>query len=338
MTDRRRFLQLGLAGTAALATGCAATTLEDRGGTAPARPGTPRGPVFLSTWDHGLEAARKGWDVLQAKGTVLDAVEQGVMLIESDLSSRSVGLGGLPDRDGRTTLDACIQTHEGLAGAVACLEDIEHPISVARAIMERTPHVMLVGEGAKQWALENGFPEKKVDLPEVRQAWQEWLAKSAYKPVVNIENHDTIGLLGMDTRGTLAGSCTTSGMAYKIHGRVGDSPLIGAGLFVDGEVGAACATGTGELVIRTAGSHTVVELMRQGMEPGEACKQAVHRILRKNPGLQDAQVGFLALRNDGAHGAHAILSGFNYGLRSATEDRMVESTYERPAPPPKDEE
>lgn len=329
MTDRRRFLQLGLAGTAALATGCAATTLEDRGGTAPARPGTPRGPVFLSTWDHGLEAARKGWDVLQAKGTVLDAVEQGVMLIESDLSSRSVGLGGLPDRDGRTTLDACIQTHEGLAGAVACLEDIEHPISVARAIMERTPHVMLVGEGAKQWALENGFPEKKVDLPEVRQAWQEWLAKSAYKPVVNIENHDTIGLLGVDGAGRLAGSCTTSGLAFKIHGRVGDSPIIGSGLFVDGDVGAACATGLGELVIRVAGSHTVVELMRQGMGPDAACKEAVQRILRKNPDLTEQQVGFLALRKDGAYGAHAIYSGFNFAVRTMEEDRLLESPYER---------
>lgn len=331
MTDRRHFLKLGLAGTAALAAGCGATSHRDRTGNAdgPAVPSGGEGPVVLSTWDNGILAARKAWDVLQAKGSVLDAAEQGVMLIESDLSNRSVGLGGLPDRDGHTTLDACIQTHEGKAGAVAFLEGIEHPISVARAIMERTPHVMLVGEGAKQWALANGFPAKRVDLPEVRAEWAEWQKQSLYKPVVNIENHDTIGLLAMDADGRFAGSCSTSGMAFKVRGRVGDSPIIGAGLFVDGEVGAACATGVGELVIRTAGSHTVVELMRQGMEPAAACREAVHRILRKDPGLTGQQVAFIALRKDGAHGAHAIYEGFNYALRTAREDRLVASPFEQ---------
>ena len=248
--------------------------------------------MVLSTWDHGLAANAKAWETLEAKGSVLDAVERGVMVTESDFSNRSVGLGGTPDRDGHTTLDACIQDHDGRCGAVACLERIEHPISVARAIMERTPHVLLVGEGAHRWALENGFTEKEVDIPEVRAAYDEWLKTSDYKPVVNRENHDTIGLIAMDFSGRMAGSCTTSGMAYKIHGRVGDSPIIAAGLFVDGEVGAACATGTGELVIRTAGSHTIVELMRQGMEPEAACKEAL--AIPVHPDLSDDQIDFVA--------------------------------------------
>ena len=289
----------------------------------------PAGAKVISTWQHGLQANEAAWNSLGNGGSILDAVELGVAAVESDLTNRSVGLGGRPDRDGHVTLDACIQDHVGRAGAVAFVEHFEHPISIARAVMERTPHVMLVGEGAERWALENGFTRKEVDLPEVRKAWQEWLKTSDYKPVVNVENHDTIGMVGVDASGRLAGSCTTSGMAYKVHGRVGDSPIIGAGLFVDGEVGAACATGTGELVIRVAGSHTVVELMRQGMEPDAACREAVHRILKQNPGLEDHQVGFLALRADGAHGAHAIYEGFDFALTTDAGTELVRSGFER---------
>ena len=289
----------------------------------------PAGAKVISTWQHGLQANEAAWNTLGNGGSILDAVELGVAAVESDLTNRSVGLGGRPDRDGHVTLDACIQDHAGRAGAVAFVEHFEHPISIARAVMERTPHVMLVGEGAERWALENGFTRKEVDLPEVRQAWQEWLKTSDYKPVVNVENHDTIGMVGVDASGRLAGSCTTSGMAYKVHGRVGDSPIIGAGLFVDGEVGAACATGTGELVIRIAGSHTVVELMRQGMEPDAACREAVHRIMKQNPGLKDHQVGFLALRADGAHGAHAIYEGFDFALTTDSGTELVKATFEQ---------
>ncbi|MFN4257601.1 MAG: isoaspartyl peptidase/L-asparaginase family protein, partial [Saprospiraceae bacterium] len=189
--------------------------------------------------------------------------------------------------------------------------------------MEKTPHVMLVGAGAERWALENGFERREVDLPEVRAAWQEWLKTSQYKPMANIENHDTIGMVAMDAQGRLAGSCTTSGLAYKVHGRVGDSPIIGAGLFVDGEAGAACATGVGELVIRVAGSHTVVELMRQGRTPEEACQEAVARIRRKHRDLEGMQVGFLAIRSDGAHGAWALREGFTYALRTPSYDHLV---------------
>ncbi len=328
--DRRHFLKLGVAGTAALAAGCVIATSKEKKIPTPIVPGSAGsgGPIILSTWNHGLPANAKAWDVLNNKGSVLDAVEQGVMVVESDFTNRSVGLGGSPDRDGHTTLDACIQDHDGKCGSVAFLEHIEHPISVARAIMEKTPHVMLVGEGAHRWALENGFTDKKLDLPEVKKANEEWLKTSKYKPIVNRENHDTIGLIAIDANGRMAGSCTTSGLSYKIHGRVGDSPIIGAGLFVDGDVGAACSTGTGELVIRIVGSHTVVELMRQGVEPQEACKQAVKRILKFLPNPKDHQVGFLALRKDGAYGAWSIQKGFNFALRTANDERMVDAGFD----------
>lgn len=332
-TDRRTFLGTGLLGTAALLTGCGTSAEDER--TDPPRAsatdgtGSPvptgKGPVIISTWDHGIPANARAWEVLTSGGSVLDAVERGVMVVESDLTNRSVGLGGTPDRDGHTTLDACIQDHDGKCGAVAFLETIEHPISVARAIMERTPHVMLVGDGALKWARQNGFEPRKVDLPEVRKAYEEWLKTSNYAPVVNRENHDTIGLVALDASGRMAGSCTTSGMGYKIHGRVGDSPIIGAGLFVDGEVGAACSTGTGELVIRTVGSHTVVELMRHGRSPEESCKEAVGRILKFLPDPKAHQVGFLALRSDGAIGAWALQPGFTYAVRDASGERLVKA-------------
>jgi len=302
---------------------------EESPGTIANGPSPGKGPIVLSTWKHGLMANTKAWQVLSAKGSVLDAVEQGVSVVESDLSNRSVGLGGHPDRDGSVTLDACIQDHNGKAGAVAFLQRFEHPISVARAIMDRTPHVMLVGKGAEQWALENGFEQLDVEIPEVRQAWQEWLRTSTYKPIANIENHDTIGMIAMDSDGQLAGSCTTSGMAYKIHGRVGDSPIIGAGLFVDGEVGAACATGVGELMIRTSGSHTVVELMRQGRTPEEACREAVRRVAKHVPANEAMQVGFLALRADGLYAGRSLYAGFDYAAKTNSVEGMVDAGYDR---------
>jgi N4-(beta-N-acetylglucosaminyl)-L-asparaginase len=327
--DRRQFLKLGSLGAVALVTACSSGDAD-----APAEQPTisaGTGPLVLSTWRHGMAANDKAWTVLQAGGSVLDAVEQGVAVVESDLTNRSVGLGGNPDRDGRVTLDACIQDHEGRAGAVAFVQRFEHPVSIARAIMERTPHVMLVGAGAEQWAAQNGFTPRDVEIPEVRQAWLEWLKTSDYKPIVNVENHDTIGMVAMDAQGRLAGSCTTSGMAYKIHGRVGDSPIIGAGLFVDGEVGAATATGVGELMIRTAASHTVVELMRQGRTATEACREAVQRILRKVPDTSNMQVGLLAIRKDGDHGGWSHYKGFDRAVYDKTGARMEICGFERAA-------
>jgi N4-(beta-N-acetylglucosaminyl)-L-asparaginase len=338
--DRRHFVKLGLAGTTALITGCVRDVDEELAGskaTALAK------PIILSTWKHGLPANARAMEVLAAGGSVLDAVEQGVAVVESDFTNRSVGLGGLPDRNGKVTLDACIQDHEGRAGAVAFIQEFEHPVSIARAIMERTPHVMLVGAGAERWALENGFARKLVDIPEVRQSWRDWLLTSEYKPGVNTENlsggstellggseqHDTIGMIAMDATGRMAGSCTTSGLAWKVHGRVGDSPIIGAGLFVDGDVGAACATGVGELVMRTVGSHAVVERMRQGMEPEQACREAVLHILRRDPGLKGTQVGFLAIHKDGRAGGWGLYEGFNFALSTGGTTTLVEAGYER---------
>jgi N4-(beta-N-acetylglucosaminyl)-L-asparaginase len=328
MQDRRQFIKLASIGSAALAIGCGADGSVDQE-TAPTRTEKSEGPLVLSTWRHGVAANAKAWEVLSAGGNVLDAVEQGVAVVESDLTNRSVGLGGMPDRDGHVTLDACIQDHEGRAGAVAFVQRFEHPISIARAVMERTPHVMLVGAGAERWALENGFAPRDVEIPEVRAKWLEWLKEGQYKPVVNSENHDTIGMIAMDAQGRLAGSCTTSGMAFKVHGRVGDSPIIGAGLFVDGEAGAACATGVGELVIRTAGSHTVVELMRQGMDPNTACKEAVRRIIKQNGDMTDKQVGFLAIRKDGVFGGFSVYNGFEYALNTPDRTELVETAFDR---------
>ena len=276
-------------------------------------------PLVISTWNFGIDANVAAWNVLSKGGGALDAVEMGAQVPESDPKQNSVGLGGLPDRDGRVTLDACIMDENANIGSVACLEHILHPISVARKVMEKTPHVMLVGDGALQFALANGFKKEKRSIsPESEKAWKEWLKKSEYKPIANIENHDTIGMVAMDKTGNLSGACTTSGMAYKLHGRVGDSPIIGAGLFVDNEVGAATSTGVGEEVIRIVGSHLVVELMRQGNSPLDACKKAVERIVKNQPQKsKEIQVGFLAINKNGEHGAFALQKGFTYALYSS---------------------
>lgn len=277
-------------------------------------------PIVISTWRFGLEANAEAWKILSTNGRALDAVEAGVKVPEADPNERSVGMGGRPDRDGRVTLDACIMDENMNIGSVACLEHVVHPISVARAVMEKTPHVMLVGEGALQFALAQGFKKEKLLTAESEAEWKEWLKKSEYKPQANIENHDTIGMIAMDRNGNLSGACTTSGMAFKMHGRVGDSPIIGAGLYVDNEVGAATATGHGEEVIRIAGCHAVVELMRQGLAPEAACKAAVERIIgnakKRNKPLSELQIGFIAINKKGEHGAFCLQKGFNYAVYS----------------------
>ena len=254
----------------------------------------------------------------------MDAVEGGVMVVEADPESMSVGYGGLPDRDGNVTLDACIMDHEGNAGAVCFLQHIKHPIAVARKVMEETPHVMLAGEGALKFAMEQGFQKEDLLTDAARKAWEEWMVKAEYKPTANWENHDTIGMIAIDKKGNLSGSCTTSGMAYKINGRVGDSPIIGAGLYVDNEVGAAVATGNGELMMKTLGSFLIVELMRQGMTAQEACLAAVDRIAKKYE-IKDMQVGYLAMDIAGSVGAYALHPGFNYAETIKGETNLVDS-------------
>lgn len=271
----------------------------------------PGGPVVVSTWDFGMKANQEAWKVLSGDGRAMDAVEQGVRIIEGDKSNHSVGIGGLPDRDGHVTLDACVMDETGNAGSVCFLEHIVHPVSVARKVMENTPHVILSGEGALQFALEEGFEKTDLLTPAAKKAWKEWQKKAEYKPVINIENHDTIGMVALDAAGNLSGACTTSGLAYKMHGRVGDSPIIGAGLFVDNEVGAATATGMGEAVLKTCGTFLVVELMRQGRSPEEACREAVLRIAKRQ-NYKDFQIGFLALDKKGNTGAYCIHPGFSY--------------------------
>ncbi len=288
-------------------------------------------PIVVSTWRFGIEANAAAWEVLKQNGRALDAVEAGVKIPEGDPTERSVGYGGRPDRDGRVTLDACIMDENSNIGSVACLEHIKHPISVARAVMEKTPHVMLVGDGALDFALSQGFKKENLLVADSEKEWKDWLKKSEYVPKANIENHDTIGMIALDSNGNLSGACTTSGMAFKMHGRVGDSPIIGAGLYVDNEIGAATATGHGEEVIRIAGSHLVVELMRQGKSPQQACEEAVHRIIKltkaRNKNLTDLQVGFIALNKSGEVGSYCIQGGFNYAVYDATGNRLIDAPY-----------
>lgn len=268
-------------------------------------------PIVICTWDFH-NASAKAWEVLKAGGNALDAVEMGVRVEEADIENQTVGVGGRPDRDGRVTLDACIMDKEGNCGAVLCMQNIAHPISVARKVMEETPHVMLAGKGAEQFALEQGFKKTELLTEKSKQEWLEWKKTSQYQPIINIENHDTIGMLAIDQNGDLAGACTTSGMAYKLAGRVGDSPIIGAGLFVDNEVGGATATGLGEEVVRTVGSFLIVELMRQGKSPQEACEEGVKRIVEKNKDKLDFQIGFIAINKKGETGGCCVQPGFTY--------------------------
>ncbi len=331
MKNRRDFIKLTALTTGALITQAACLPKEnDQIPTETKKEETRKTfPIVISTWHHGLEANKAAWEVLSKNGNALDAVEQGVRVAESDPTNPSVGLGGAPDREGKVTLDACIMNHKNQCGAVAFLENIENPVSVARKVMEETQHVMLVGEGALQFAMEQGFEKKDLLTESSKKAWEKWLEKSKYKPIINIENHDTIGMLAMDSEGNLSGACTTSGMAYKLRGRVGDSPIIGAGLFVDNEVGAACATGVGEAVIRIAGSAIVVELMRQGKSPQEACKEAVERIIQKHDNVDDMQVGFIALNKKGEVGSHSIYSGFNFALKTEEKEELNDAPHFR---------
>jgi N4-(beta-N-acetylglucosaminyl)-L-asparaginase len=330
--NRKKFLRLSSLGIGAI--------------TLPSFTPPVKKPIVISTWDSGMKVNAEAWKILGANGSALDAVEAGARSIENEINC-CVGLGGFPDRDGIVTLDACIMDQHSNCGAVAGIERIKHPISVARKVMEKTPHVLLVGAGAQQFAVENGFQlEPAVLSDDAQRAYQQWLKKSEYSPVINIENkqqhgpfapaffedgtpnHDTMGLVAMDAKGDLSGAVTTSGMAFKVHGRVGDSPVIGAGLFVDNEAGAATSSGVGEEVIRICGTHLVVEFMRQGYSPEQACKKAVQRIVNRDPvKAKTIQVGFLAINKKGEYGAYSIQKGFVYSVKSDTESIIYPSKY-----------
>ena len=331
MSSRRDFLRTSLLATSSLALphGVAA-------GESPAR--APTHGRVVSTWDFGVGANAAAWPVLARDGSALDAVEAGARWAEGDLCNSTVGHCGYPDRDGVLTLDSSIMRGDGSCGAVAGLEDIEHPVSVARAVMEKTPYVMIVGEGAQQFAVSQGFPKKPLLTDAARAAWRKWLSTSNYQPSTGAEHdripgdshdHDTLGIVALDGHGTLAGACTTSGIAWKMHDRVADSAIIGAGLYVDNDVGAATASGVGEEMIRNSASFLVVEFMRQGRTPTEACREAIKRVVHKRPAAsKTVQVCFLAINREGKVGAFALHPGFVYAVHDATpgpHDKLVKA-------------
>ena len=281
-------------------------------------------PIVVATWEN-LKATKAGMDSLEKGGTALDAVVAGARVPEADPNDHSVGYGGLPDRDGYVTLDACVMDEKGNAGSVTFLQNIKHPVSVARKVMEKTSHVILSGKGALKFALDNGFKKENLLTEEAEIEWKKWIKDNNYNPL----NHDTIGILSLDKNGIMAGACTTSGLAFKMHGRVGDSPIIGAGLYVDNEVGGACATGTGELVLKTLGAFLIVELMRQGKTPDEACEEGIKRILKKFPELNKGgtQVGYVALNMEGVVGGHSIEKNFSIAISEKGKDHLYIPEY-----------
>jgi len=321
MSNRRSFLKNSAIGAlAAIATPKIYNAMNQKN-----NPKSNKGyPMVISTWKHGFPANEAAMKILENNGKAIDAVEEGVKVPERDPECTSVGYGGMPDRDGNVTLDACIMDETGNCGSVSFLQHIKHPISVARKVMDETPHVILSGEGALKFAIEKGFPKEDLLTEKAEKRWKEWLKDSKYKTIINVENHDTIGLLALDKKGDISGACTTSGLAWKMHGRVGDSPIIGAGMFVDNNVGGCCATGVGEAVLKTLGSFLVVELMRQGATPQEACEEAISRIV-KNQNYKDMQIGYLAINKKGEHGAYAVHPWFNYALHQNGKNEMIDS-------------
>ena len=284
-------------------------------------------PLVIATW-HVKNATAKAMEILQSGGTALDAVEQGCMVEESDVKNHFVGKGGLPDREGNVTLDACIMNKDGDCGSVVYLKNITHAVSIARKVMEDTPHVMLAGKGAEQYAYDLGFKKENLLTESSKKAWEEWKKESKYKPIINIENHDTIGMLAIDKNGDISGACTTSGLAYKMAGRVGDSPIIGSGLFIDNEIGGCVATGLGEEVVKTVGSFLVVELMRQGKSPQEACEEAIKRIVKKpNSDYKNFQVGYIAVNKQGETGSYSIHQWFSMTKFQAGVNEQIQSDY-----------
>ncbi len=305
--DRRRFLAGSAAATAALTASCASA-----GGA----PSVVQRPVLIATWPFGRHAAEVGRDVIRDGGSVLDGVEHGVRDIERRGSDGSVGIRGRPNAAGYTQVDACIMNGDDhKAGSVAGVEGIVHPITAARLVMEKTKHVMLVGEGARWFALENGLESIDVSgLPAKKAAWR----GRKQDPPRERAGHDTIALLALDAGGHLAGACSTSGAATKLPGRVGDSPIIGSGLYVDGDVGAAGATGIGENIMRYCATHQIVELMRAGASPAQACEEVVHRVARKE-GTYKVDICFIALDRHGRVGAAASNQTFPFAV--VTGDR-----------------
>lgn len=280
--------------------------------------------IILSTWNNTKANAEALKQLTDNQLDIVTAVEKGINVVEADENDHSVGYGGRPDRNGKVTLDACIMDPMGNAGSVTYLQNIMHAVSVARLVMDKTPHVILSGKGAKEYALSEGFTAADLLTEDSKKAYIEWLKKSEYSPNSHIDRHDTIGLLASSSNGDLAGGCSTSGLSFKMDGRVGDSPIIGAGLFVDNEIGAATATGLGELVLKTCASFLVVELIRQGNTPQNACEKAIKRIAKKYD-CSDAQVGLISIGKNQEIGAFSLQSGFSYTLSKNGQHTVYEA-------------
>ena len=326
--NRRRFIQSTAAGVGVTAAANVGMSSSIK------RPVTPDFPVFVATWPFGKQACERAVQVAQ-KQTMLDGIEQGIWVTEADVKNASVGIGGIPNAKGQVELDACIMSGPGhQAGSVASIQDILHPISVARMVMEKTPHVMLVGAGAREFAIENGVPTTELLTDRQKERHTEWLQKKKdeknkaekKQPQIDEDHHDTIAMLGVDKDGNMFGGCSTSGWGYKVPGRVGDSPIIGGGLYVDNTVGAAGATGLGENVMRYCGTFLVVEFMRQGLSPTDACQKTIERINQLDPlGIEDLSINFVALNKAGEFGAAGTNKGFKIGWATARESGVNEA-------------
>jgi len=265
----------------------------------------------ISTWKTS-EANYKAGSLLDSGTDALNAAVIGVAVEEENPKNTTVGIGGAPDRSGNVTLDACVMNHLGDCGSVVAVENIMNVARLAKDVMEKTPHVMLAGKGAEEFAISEGYKKINLLTETSKKDWEKWLENQEYKPIINIENHDTIGMLCLDKNNNISGACTTSGLAYKMKGRIGDSPIIGSGLFIDNKIGGAVATGLGEEVVKTVGSYLVVELMRQGMSPQEACETAIKRIVSTNSQENKFQVAYIAMNKNGEVGSYSIEPGFSY--------------------------
>ncbi|MGE4618819.1 MAG: N(4)-(beta-N-acetylglucosaminyl)-L-asparaginase [Planctomycetota bacterium] len=317
---RRNFLLQGVAAGAGLLASPGLRGQESSGSQ------NPEVPVIISTWPFGEAANIEALSVLKNGGSALDAVERGVMTAEANPAITSVGFGGFPNREGEVELDAAIcegKTRDG--GAVCGLTGYRHPIQVARKVMEESRHLILVGKGATSFARAQGFEEQETLSDGAREAYRKWREKHP-KADGKPEGHDTLGLVAMSTSGSMAAACTTSGMAWKLPGRVGDSPIIGHGLYADDQVGGCVATGVGEEISKICGSFLVVELMRQGATPDQAIEEALDRIINRVPANRKIEAAFVALRRDGVTGAGSIGSGFHYAVTRGAETKVVKVT------------
>ncbi|MCZ4410618.1 N(4)-(beta-N-acetylglucosaminyl)-L-asparaginase [Cryomorphaceae bacterium 1068] len=324
--DRRKFIRsTGQVGLGLAVVSCGVSP-ESEQKAAPAKVNSG-GPISICTWGF-VDANQTSGNALEKGKSALDAAIEGVSVEEADIKNTTVGRGGAPDREGRVTLDACVMAPDGNAGSVVCVQNITHVASLARKVMTDTPHVMLAGKGAEEFGYQNGFPKEDLLTEESEAKYKEWLKEKDYKPIINIENHDTIGMLTLDKNGDIAGACTTSGLGYKMAGRVGDSPIIGSGLFVDNEVGGASGTGLGEEIMKQVGSFLIVELMRNGMSPAEACKEAVMRTVKKSKDIKDFQIGYIAINKAGETGSYSLHEGFaRMEFRGGKNNRIASEFY-----------